>query len=121
MKITAIILFGCLLFLAAPARASDWTDADTNRQLVFYGLKAIDWKQTLSIKNNPNLQEGNPLLGPNPSDSRINNFMLGAMLLETGIAVYLNADQRAYFQYIMIGFTGLTIGHNWTAGTKWGF
>ncbi len=121
MKTTAIFLFACLLLVVASARASDWTDADTNRQLVFYALKTIDWKQTLSIKNNPNLQEANPILGPNPSDARINNFMIGAMALETGIALFLGAEQRQYFQYIMIGFTGFTVGHNWTAGTKWGF
>ncbi len=121
MKRIAGILIAFMIFNASGARASDWTDADTNRQLVFYGLKAIDWKQTLSIKNNPNLQEANPLLGPNPSDARINNFMIGAMVLETGIALYLDAEQRRYFQYIVIGFTGFTIGHNWQAGTKWGF
>lgn len=121
MKRTAQILIACILLAVGSARASDWTEADTNRQLAFYALKAIDWKQTLSIKNNPNLAEANPILGANPSDARINNFMIGAMALETGIALYLDAEQRSYFQYIMIGFTGFTIGHNWRAGTKWGF
>lgn len=121
MKKIVNILIACLLFYGASANASDWTEDDTNRQLVFYALKVIDWKQTLSVKNDPNLQEANPLLGPHPSDARVNNFMIGAMLLETGIAVYLDPEQRKYFQYIVIGFTGYTVGHNWSAGAKWGF
>ena len=60
-------------------------------------------------------------MGEHPSDARVNNFMIGAMLLETGIAVYLEPEQRKYFQYIVIGFTGYTVGHNWSAGAKWGF
>ncbi len=117
----ANILISCLCLHGASAHASDWTVEDTSRQAVFYALKVIDWRQTLSLKNNQNLQEANPLLGSHPSDARVNNFIAGAMLLETGIAIALEPEQRAYFQYLMIGFTGYTAWHNWRVGAKVSF
>ena len=119
-KITRI-LGAFLLFSGAPAYALDWSEEDTERQLIFYGLKVMDWRQTLSVKNDSHLAESNTLLGSHPSDMRIHKFMMGGMLLETGIAAYLEPESRAYFQYVMIGFTGFTVASNWRVGAKWGF
>ena len=96
----------------------NWTRADSYREAVYLTLHAIDWNQTLQIKDHSNLQESNPQLGAHPSAQRINQYMAESALLQFGIAYVLPEKYRAPFQYITVGDSLHSVSINWSLGLR---
>ena len=95
-------LWGALLVLLMSGCATDWTRADTNRQLLLTGLMAVDAYQTTRIQYDPGLIEGVPLtrsvLGSNPSTAPTYQYFAELALSHYLIARVLPAKWRPYYQ-----------------------
>lgn len=116
-------LFLLLLFVSSSALADEWTSADTKREAVFFGLLAIDYKQTLAIPNLCNARgvcayELNPILGKYPHEDRVALYFAGSAILHYVIASSLPAEYRKIFQYVTIGAQGGFVLRNWHVGVK---
>ena len=108
------IALSAILFLFSNFSHADWNEWSNTEKNLFYASEIsllIDWKQTLDIQKNPNLQEINPILGKHPSDGYINNYFAVAL-----VSNYLIADYfKDYRIYILSGVTAvetLTIYRN---------
>lgn len=95
-------------------------------EYVFFLAEAADMMTTLDIKNHPELQEENPILGKHPSDSKIIALCVGAALLHSAIT-YEMVDQGVprpivkVWEYVSIGVeTGFAV-HNYTLGLRFKF
>lgn len=96
-----------------PTIASDWSDADTGRQVYLTALLYADYAQTRSISLYPKAWERNPMLGLHPSDRRISRYFIGAALLSYGAARTLPAGwPRQSFQCGVIALQIAAIVHN---------
>lgn len=118
-------LFGslaCFGLGAAPVYASDWTKADTARQMAYLTLHVADWGQTRYIAKNPNRYlEKNLFLGGHPSLSRVDSYFAFTALAHTAISYALPPDWRRGWQYITIGVEAGAVGYNYSIGLKMDF
>ncbi|QHJ82198.1 MAG: hypothetical protein [Bacteriophage sp.] len=97
----------------------DWTAQDIALEVALAATLVIDHNQTRQIKNHPGLREANPLLGDNPSDSRIRNYFVGAMVTHVVIANALpNGNLRTAFQAGTIAFEVAVVGRNKRMGLR---
>lgn len=105
---------------AQPAHAGEWftpyRTQDTVRQAIYTGLLVVDYGQTLDIKNHPELEEKNPLLGPHPTDSEITRHFVVGALLHAGVTWAIPRDWRPYWQYITIGVEAGYVANNFRIG-----
>jgi len=95
-------------------------------EYVFYAAEAADMLTTLDIKNHPNLQEENPLLGHHPSDATIVGATTITALIHSSIT-YLMVDHdvnpkviRAW-EILSIGTESGFALHNWKMGLRFKF
>jgi hypothetical protein len=116
MKYLAItVLF--MLILSTKSRAFDtWTSTDTILEITSETVIAMDWVQTLQIKDHPDLNETNIFLGSHPSDDKINLYIGSVMILHPLITYILPAKLRPVFQMITIGIEGNAVQNNLRAG-----
>ena len=115
--ITLLLLSGC-----ASHYGQDWSSADTARQAAYTVLHVQDWRQTLEISRNPDqYSETNFILGRHPSESEVNSYMAGTLLLNSLIAPALKPKYRRWFQYIGIGVEGACVVNNLSIGLHGGF
>lgn len=103
------------------ASASDWTEADANRQRLVLGTLYVDYKQTKDIKNHKGMYETNPLLGRHPSDVRIRNYFLLAGVGHTALVYNMRPDMRRKVQYATIALQLAVILHNKQIGLNYEF
>ncbi len=97
--------------------AESWDRYDSSREIVWLLLRAVDWKQSLTIADHPEkYYEMNPIIGKHPSRDRVNAYMATTTILHLGISTAIPKVARPYFQYITIGFTGTTVFFNFTKG-----
>ena len=110
----------CLaLTFSGPVSASDWKEADTERQLAYLILHAVDWGQTRNIAKNPDeFYEFNPLLGTHPSVKRVDSYMLVSALTHTAISYFLPRDWRHAFQHITLSVKSGLVDHNFSIGLR---
>lgn len=111
-----IVIIG-LLIAAQSASASDWTKADTTRQLIFTGLQIIDWAQTRQALDDGYI-ETNPLLGERPSARRIDGHSAFTTIANALISYALPPDYRHVWQYVMIGMQASTVVRNYSIGVR---
>jgi hypothetical protein len=113
-------LFSTMLFiliLSTKSHAFDtWTSTDTILEATSEITIALDWTQTLQIKNHPDLYETTIFLGSHPSDDKINLYMGSLMILHPLITYILPAKLRPVFQMITIGYEGNAVQNNLRAG-----
>ena len=108
-----------IIFLLFPTIcfASDWTKADTVRELTFAALVVVDWGQTLNIADHPTKhKEYNPILGRHPSRGDVNLYMPLAIIVHGTVSYLLPQKYRKWWQYITIGTEAVTISHNFSLG-----
>jgi hypothetical protein len=121
------IISALLLTLSLQANAyddsftNDFDKTDIAREAVFLTLMAVDYKQTLDIKNNPNMWEQNPLLGKHPSDKKIKTYFVATSLAHVGIAMILPKEHREVWQYVGIALEALVVIHNKKMGLQFSF
>lgn len=107
--------------LCGPAHAGEWTGDDTTRELVFAGITAIDWAQTLStvIKHPERYpSETNRLLGEHPSRADVNVWFGLGIVMHALIAEALPSKYRAPFQYVSIGLEAGQVIRNYRIGVR---
>ena len=117
--------------------AERWTKTDTERQMLFTVITAIDWGQTRDIakvcRNNAGLhtdpnhdgrwvKEINPFLGECPSLQKVDTFIPASMLLHYVVARQLPQPYRKYWQYAWIGIETTAVINNHSIGMRpeWG-
>jgi hypothetical protein len=107
-----------LLLLALPAQASDWSTEDTQREVVYISLVAIDALTTMDMKNHPDISEQNPLLGINPAPVKIIVFDVATTAIQFLITESLPSYERSIWQYIGIGAEVTAVSINWSLGLR---
>jgi hypothetical protein len=110
-----------LFLLSFNCLADDWTREDSYREAVFLTLHAIDWNQTLQIADHPDLyyeKTSSRFMGSHPSENQVNQYMVGAALLQITVAYLLPAEYRKAFQYITIGEKIPNVMGNFSLGLR---
>jgi len=113
-----LIILILLILPVAPVCADEWTQKDTQYQVVFIALTAVDWLQTKEIARNPRFSETNPLLGGNPNQQKIDIYFASSILAHTAISYYLPRKYRRIWQVCWIGIEAGTSWHNVAAGVR---
>lgn len=91
-----------MLATSLAASAQDFDTTDKALYAAAQGATIIDWAQTRSfIKQPDKFAEGNPLLGRNPSQGRVDAFMAGRLGLQH---LLFTSVPEAYRKPVMIGF-----------------
>ena len=109
-----ILFLSCpFLVIADPLNEEEW-----KRELAFMVVGLIDYGQTRDIKNHPELEERNPLLGKHPSDSRIRNYVLAAGIAHVGITYLLPREYRPYWQWGTLVVELGVVRHNHSLGLR---
>ncbi len=111
----------CLLLLALPAQARDWTNEELGWGAAAAAVRLADWAQTRNIVRNPDrFREVNPLIGEHPSRGRVDGvFILGSALLFAA-AHYFPEYRKSILQvYVVIG--GGVVARNASIGVKMSF
>lgn len=115
----SLIVCFILLSLSACSCNGAWTRSDTARELVYTGLVAIDWGQTLYAVDRPDqFHEHNKLLGEHPSRGAINLYAPSMMLFHAAVSCALPAKYRAYWQYGSAIGEGVVVINNHRIGTR---
>lgn len=90
-----------------PQIHSDWSEADTARQIAYTALHLLDWNQSKKIQRNPDLyKETNILLGNHPSQGQSNNYMALTLLGHLALSGMLPPEWRKAFQIGTMGLEG---------------
>jgi len=123
-----------LVLLSSHSLAAPWSKTDIALQSITTVTLAADWRQTRDIKNHPELQELNLLLGPHPSNEKIDMYMGGAIVGHALISHYLPdlvllcggspaaaKLSRTIWQATWIGLETSAIANNYAMGIKVGF
>lgn len=100
---------------------SRWTGYDTALMTGFLATRFLDWSQTSRIKDYPDLEEKNPMLGDHPSDGTVNAFFAATTAATIGLALILPRDWR---RSLLAGFTlanAFVVYNNDQLGIKIGF
>ena len=117
MALAAVLLLsGCGTFQPAP-----WRTQDTVRQVAIAAMIAVDHGQTLDLKNHPELEETNPLLGKHPTDREINAHFITVQILHPLISYMLPHGMRDIWQWGSMGLWGAVIINNSQLGLKLDF
>lgn len=98
IKIIVILIF----LMPSQVAADDWTDTDTAMQVLYSGLRVVDWNQTLQLTGRDDLIEANQMLGKYPSKDEVNLYFASTLLGHYFIARKLPQPYRAYWQMIFI-------------------
>lgn len=80
----------CLLLLAMPAHARDWTDEEKAWGAAVLATRLVDWGQTRYIATHPHeFREANPFLSNHPSLAEVNRHFIVGTALMFGAAHYM--------------------------------
>lgn len=116
MKTFFLILF---LLIYTPVFASDWTKADTAREVAWEVLHLVDWGQTLDIARNPQrFYEINPTLGRHPSVGKVNLYMGAWAVAHPVVSYILPKKYRLYWQWGTIFVTTGCVINNQIIGVR---
>ena len=97
--------------------ATNWTSADTARELAFDAASLVDMGQTHYIGDNPqHWQELNPILGSHPSSAKINEYFVGEMAGHYLISYLLPEEYRSYWQTGTLVLELGVVGRNYNLG-----
>lgn len=103
-----VLLTGC---------ASNWSKADTNRQIVVTGLHLIDWAQTRQIASEPDkYYEINPIMGKHPSKTTVDLYMATSLGGQYLVSNLLKPEYRKFWQYMWIGVKTGCVANNFNLG-----
>jgi len=115
----SILLITILFAVIGCASRDPWTRKDTYRHAAMTGLMIIDWRQTRQIADNSDkYYEANPVLGEYPNKNEIDLYFASSWILKTGVAYYLPAKYRSYWQYICIGISTGCVVNNYSIGLQ---
>ncbi len=113
--LAALLLVAAL----APGRggAVEWTAQDTALEVAYLGLHLADWRQTVTIAEDPGRwHEHNPVLGRHPSRAQVNALFIAGAVLHPVVSYLLPRKWRTAWQASGIGLELLCVGNNAWAG-----
>lgn len=111
IRICILALLVLYLQLHIEARA-DMTNTELAKQAVYTGLLVLDYRQTLDIKNHPDMYEMNPLLGEHPGDSRIGRHFVTVGIVHATVAWFLPRPYKTWWQNIGLVDEAFTVARN---------
>ena len=97
---------------------NSWTTEDTLWQSAFVGITLVDYAQTSWAMRRADYREANPVLGPRPSQERLNYSIGAAILAHTLISAYLDKPNRRAWQIIGITIESWAVYHNYGTGCQ---
>jgi len=98
-----------------PVSVHHWTGANKILAGTTAGLQGLDWLQTLAFRARGQ-QEGNPLLGRQPSEGHVNTMIPLGMLATQGIGALLPSGARNVWYGGLSALEVASIIHNLTTG-----
>lgn len=111
-KLLLTLLWPCAAF------SQDWSALDKSLLTAGATLHILDWQQTRYISGHPNeFYEINPLLGKHPSQARVNQYMLGTLVLYPLLADWL-PEYRTVILSLWVGSRGIAVHNNYVLGVK---
>ncbi len=126
-----VVIAGVLQLSALTASAASFPEPLTEGQLVgevvFLAALAADRQQTLQLKgfcdgrSGCTVHETNPLLGREPSRSRVNNYFLGAALAHAVVLYSLSSAYRSAWIASGIAVEVAVVGRNKRLGLRVSF
>lgn len=125
MKTLAVLFFTLFTCHVSAVNASDWTSADSARELTYVAVAFMDMQTTKDIRNHPDIEEQAPItraaIGPNPSNRDINVWFAALVSGHYLISRSLNPAKRRQWQYVTIGVHGLVVANNLHIGLRVNF
>lgn len=97
---------------ACKSEAAEMTASDWSKQAAVTVLFAIDYSQTMDIKNHRDLEEKNPLLGKHPGDAKVRNYFIGAALTHAAVTYMLPTEYRKWWLDGTIVLELAVVGNN---------
>lgn len=111
------IVLVVMALAASTAHADDWRTDDTQREIAYMVLHAMDWAQTRNIARNPDKwYENNIILGKHPSTDRVDAYFALTGVLHYAVSEALPVEYRSAWQYVSIGFEAGVVGRNLELG-----
>jgi hypothetical protein len=115
-----LIVCRCATADEPPAPSADfsvrWSQADTNREITWQVLNALDAWQTAQIHKRNDIEEGNAiartLIGAEPSSSDVAMYFGTMAVSHYLISKVLRPKWRAWYQRGTIGYSAYVIGSN---------
>jgi hypothetical protein len=120
MKIT----LAAILLLSSLAFADEWTRGDSYREAAFLTLLVIDYGQTSTVSQHPELYKETVsawAIGEHPSQETVNTYFSVIAIAHPIIAYYLPSEWRKAFQYVTIGEKIPAVVGNATIGVRMSF
>jgi hypothetical protein len=119
MTARAAVVMAMMASLVGPARADEWTRADTAFEVTYAVLHVADWRQTVDlVRNHPDRHETNPILGSHPSQAKVDGYFLAALGGHVLVARVLPMPYRRLWQCAWIGIEGTYVRRNHVYGFR---
>ena len=123
-----LLMIGAVVLGASTARAAEplrsWEVA---KEVAFAGELLVDYKQTKSIHGwcdgrvDCTIHETNPLLGVDPSNSRIAGYFIGSLVGHAAVTYLLPREYRGLWQNGTLALELGVLAHNYHLGLKANF
>jgi hypothetical protein len=107
-----------MILSGAASAGEPLSESEIALEAAFLAAMAIDYGQTLDIKNHYGMYEKNSLLGRHPSDSRITNYFLGAAIGHVAVTYLMPRKYRPAWQWGTLGLQIGTIYRNHQIGLR---
>jgi hypothetical protein len=102
-----------VIFYTEDVRASEWTNANTAKE-IGYGILAIyDVQLTKRILAREGGSESNPMLGNHPSNARLNTALTVSLLGHYFISRYLDKYRDAFQNSTIVMEFGIDVHNRW--------
>jgi len=108
----------CMVLLALPAQAREWTDEELRWGVALAVTRVVDWGQTRYIATHPHqFREANPFLSDSPSMSEVNRHFIVGTLIMFGAAHYL-PQYRSTLLKVWVSIGVAANAHNAAIGVR---
>jgi hypothetical protein len=103
----------------AKAAPEDWSTSTRALTGLSMALTVADWGQTRMIARNPQTyRELNPILGPHPSQSRVDAYMIGYLATQYLIAEYAPEPMKTLLLTYVLVVQAKAVGNNRSIGLQ---
>ncbi len=112
-----VSLCAAFLLFYSSAIGCDLSDQERSLAIALTTLHAADWWQTSQIRKHE-LREANPILGENPTQSKVNRFMILSAIAAGAVICLSSKSNRKNGLIILMGVKGAVIAWNWNLGLR---
>jgi len=114
------LILSCLWSSPAVSQTRPWTTEETYWALGFVAASYADWSTTSDIIGRNGYKELNPLIGPHPTQARINLHFMIAVPMVLFAADYFEKDRTTILQ-MLTAVEILATGNNLNIGLRFKF